>query len=1146
MFKINPLKQIKLILLMNLKYKSVYINNKEYTIKRYNELKKKNPRSITLQHDIFDKNGNELKYVKSKQNKFRSHFRINHNQKGTTNPMTDWHCLWGNYFLEIKEKIYNHKNMIKTNRRADVDLNKNKVIEFQHSCISKEEVDNRKHDWSLVDKEILWVIDGSDTIDVTELKNSKRIFLEFKSNPWKYESFISYDKIYIDIKDKLYKLNPKFVKSNMIDVQLPVSKEDFIDSLKKNKQLFTDEKINQTNIYVKQQGAGNGKTYGIVQLIQDEKFKHYDTFVYLTKQHSAVHVISSEIEDQKKRGDLNDVEIINQNKISKKYIINFKNKSNNNQRKIIIGTFDSFVYALGNHQIKACNKFVAMAKSIIDEELRCTRNGKVRYAGGIKLNKRLLLIGDEMQDLSEEYIKAVIKITRDRYVDFYGVGDLLQSISIKKNSFAFLYKNDLPNDTINVTKYKASNICRRFNNKKLVNFVNSVVPFSKEEYNLPKVKSFSETINDNSLKIFSGKSVYSHDNNDKIQEEIDEIMKHYKNEVEKNDYKPNDFLIVTPFSYKNILVDALNTNIRNFWKRKYNDKKYIKHSIFHKSDSGTSIDLTESDNATRIVSIHSSKGDGRPVVFVIGLTESGLKKFSNESNNLIYDSLIHVALTRMKTKLYVRLECNNDNIHRRIQKYMSESGDKYDIKPFLKISKSIKLESLFQNTQKQTKNFSICSEKIFKLTSYLDLPIEEEGNKELIDMKHHCVRYITFYILLILEIMKDKYHDTDENISLQQIYQIWKEIVDKDINYTLNSRTYYKNLYDKKYIKTNLPILKYSSEEGDYNKYSSFLEKQINKTRKKLSKFLRKGTNIKLKVLDSLIMYHLMQLSDQGKFGVLPISDLYDIIDLYKKAKPNDKDIYLQSHYNKINLISELYNKLKTDYVNLKWLLDHFVYFDGKSSDFEIYKKFNIIAYNNDVVLICYIKPQFNQLNYNEVMLDSIFDTFLIKNVKKNEDGIISENFKKFNGKKILTCVLSFDCKEPFIFDWSDIKNNDDLINVNNECIKGIIKDDLYSNFEIKNNNVYLFYKYYLEEFKNEEPLTIITKIIDTYSKIKDDDRHTNFPNYIDELFFEIKSSIKKKDKEKQLQILKNYTNRQTFMEEITYNLKEAVDNYFN
>lgn len=1131
---------------MSLKYNSVYIDNKEYTVKRYNELKKKNPKSIIFKYDIFDNNGKQLEYVQSKQNKFRSHFRIRHNQEGTTNPMTDWHCLWGNYFLEIKEKIYNHKNMIKSNRRADVDLNEKKVIEFQHSCISKEEVDNRKHDWNLVNKEILWVIDGSDTIEVTELKNSGRIFLEFKSEPWKYESFLSYNTIYIDIKNKLYKVNPNFVKSNMIDVQLPVLKEIFIDSLKKDKQLFTDEKINQTNIYVKQQGAGNGKTYGIVQLIQDEKFKHYDTFVYLTKQHSAVHVISNEIKDQMKRGDLNDVEIINENKVSKKYIINFKNKSKNNQRKIIIGTFDSFVFVLGNQQIKACDKFVAMAKSIIDEELRCTRNGNVQYAGGIKLNKRLLLIGDEMQDLSEEYIKAVIKITRDRYVDFYGVGDLLQSISIKKNSFAFLYKNELPNDTIKVTKYQPSNICRRFNNKKLINFVNSIVPFSKEEYSLPIIKSFNETINDNSLVIFNGKTVYSCDDDSKVQEEIDKIMKHYTNEVEKNNYKPNDFLIVTPFSSKNTLVDALNTSIRNFWKNKYNDKDYIKHSIFHKSDSGTSIDLTESDNATRIVSIHSSKGDGRQVVFVIGLSEYGLKMFSNESNNLIYDSLIHVALTRMKKKLYIRLECNNDNIHQRIQKYMSESGDKHNIEPYIKISKKIKLESLVQNIQKQTKNFNFCSEKIFKLTNYLDLPIEEESNKELIDMKHHCVRYVTFYMILILKIMEDKFNDLDENISIHQIYQIWRKIVDKDIDYTLDSRTYYKNLYNKDYIKTNLPILKYSSEEGDYSKYSEYLKKEINNTRKKLSKFLRKGSNIKLKVLDSIIMYHLMQLSDQGKFADLPISDLYDIIDLYKKAKPDDKDIYLKSHYNKINLISELYNKLKTDYVNLKWLLDHFVYFDGKSSDFEIYKKFNMIAYNEDVILICYIKPQFNQLNYNEIMLDSIFDTFLIKNVKNKDGDNISENYKRFNNKKILTCVLSFDCVKPFIFDWSDIKSNDDLISINNNSIKEIIKVELYSNFEIKNNNIYLFYKYYLEEFKNEEPLTIITKIIDKYEKIKDEDKNTIFPSYIDELFFEIKSSIKKKNKEKQLEILKNYSDRNIFIEEITYNLKEAINNFLN
>ena len=111
---------------------------------------------------------------------------------------------------------------------------------------------------------------------------------------------------------------------------------------------------------------------------------------------------------------------------------------------------------------------------------------------------------------------------------------------------------------------------------------------------------------------------------------------------------------------------------------------------------------------------------------------------------------------------------------------------------------------------------------------------------------------------------------------------------------------------------------------------------------------------------------------------------------------------------------------------------------------------------------------------------------------------------------------------------------------------KEIVKEELLSKFKSKNNNIFLFYKYYLEKFKNEEPLNIITKIIDTYEKIKDDDTHTSFPRYIDELFYDIKSSIKKKNEEKQLEILKNYTNKQTFMEEITYNLKEAINNYLS
>ena len=132
-------------------------------------------------------------------------------------------------------------------------------------------------------------------------------------------------------------------------------------------------------------------------------------------------------------------------------------------------------------------------------------------------------------------------------------------------------------------------------------------------------------------------------------------MEYYDKEVKNYNYKPNDFLIVTPFVSKNPLVNALDTAINLYWTNKNNENNFKRYSIFHKSEEGSSINLSDSENTTRIVSIHTSKGDGRNVVFVIGLDEKSLIKYSNESNNLIYDSLIHVALTRMKKKIICKI-----------------------------------------------------------------------------------------------------------------------------------------------------------------------------------------------------------------------------------------------------------------------------------------------------------------------------------------------------------------------------------------------------------------------------------------------------------------------------------------------------------
>ena len=91
---------------------------------------------------------------------------------------------------------------------------------------------------------------------------------------------------------------------------------------------------------------------------------------------------------------------------------------------------------------------------------------------------------------------------------------------------------------------------------------------------------------------------------------IEEIMKKYKFEVEVNNRKPEDFLIITPFTKDNSLISILETRIQLYWLKRENPEIYKNYAIFHKSESGTSINLAESNETTRLVSIHTSKGDG--------------------------------------------------------------------------------------------------------------------------------------------------------------------------------------------------------------------------------------------------------------------------------------------------------------------------------------------------------------------------------------------------------------------------------------------------------------------------------------------------------------------------------------------------------
>ena len=1144
-----------------------YINNKPMYVIDY--IKSNHNNKIACQK------GHELILVNGK--KIKPYFRHKNSCDVGGNYMTAWHSEWQSYFPTTEICFSCKPEQIKE-RRADVVLNETTTLEIQHSKYEREEIDNRKHDYELHNINIIWLIDGNKSINVKELEYSKRVYLEFTSEYWKYESFKSYEYIFIDINSKIYKVYPNEVKSHMIDVENYKSKEEFIVSLKNGINIWTNEAPEQCNLFIKQQGAGNGKTFGIIQMLEDDDKSNYTSFIYITKQHSAKHIIKTEFENQQHNFQyLKNIEIIENNK---KYIIKYFNEKSKNNCQIIISTIDSFTYSIGNKNHNYFDKFEGLIYSIIDGHIETKKCGTIDFCKiNPKLNKETLLVIDEFQDPPEYYAKAIIKIMRDKYIDVFIVGDRLQSISNEKNAFTYFLENEFP--SINIIKLEATNICRRFINPKLIDFVNNMISF--EKYNLPSITGYKEytEYNDENIEpliFFKGGRIDVLNKNDKneetISKEIEIIMSYYEKEINENNRFPEDFLIVTPFTNKNPLVEGLSLAINIFWENKFtNEPEYMKkwrsdssidnyyrYSIFHKSEEGSSIDLSESEYSTRIVSCHSSKGDGRKIVFIIGISESAIKKFSQLSNNLVYDSLFHVAITRMKEKLYIRYENNNDDISQKINKYIYKNLQTIcqENKPNIEISNKISYNNLLCNSFNN--NYELFYEKIINETN-LEKNIENiNDDKRIVDMGNHNIRYSSLYINILLEILNKENINTDIKIK-QQIKAILHDICESDITQVNSMKGYYTLLE----VDKEIPLIKISNRGKDYINYFNIILNFTKKIKDKIKFFLKNNNRLLLCPLECIILNFMIQISNQRKYSNINIIDIYDIIDIYNNSFNNDdachenclcktyfnklniieiknKKIdsmksYLVKHFEKINDIKNTMSMFHTKFPKINWLINHHVKYNG-NENFNIIQKFNLIGYDDANVIICYIKPQFNSLNYNKILMDSIFDTYLVNNVKKYDDkNKITENYNKFNGKKVLTCIFTLDNNEPYYIDWNNILYN------NNEIIREAIFIEIMEKYKLETNCLFYFYNYWRIFCPNTEknPSDFIR-----FLKEKHDENKKVpfiiFPKYIDDFISQIEFEIISiKGKTNKEQVLKNYDDKDYFRKKIEQKLEISI-----
>lgn len=964
-------------------------------------------------------------------------------------------------------------------------------------------------------------------------------------------------------------------------------------------------KENMGIIYFNQRGAGCGKTFESIQLIvNDMRFINKTTFIYLTKVHSAKDVIRNEFIEQLERGLLGDLNITEQDFSGRQYKITCINKLTGQEKQLIIGTIDSFTSAIvdKNEKITDGDRFRGIIKQIQGGKIYLN-HGIIKYAQkDHKLNNSTLIIIDEAQDLHSIYLDAFCTIINKTNIDLYIIGDKLQSIWSEHNIYTYIERSEL---NIQIENSNGINKVMRFHNNQLKDMVNQIINFNK--YNLPQIEDictnksckYKHENNIQPYTIFQTQPIYADDiDYNKIEKEVKKIISYMEIEVEMYNYLPNNFLFIFPFIKSNVLARQLEIALQQFWIDKFKDTEYqtkvlINHPYWskkiddnefysyvylHKSEEGQPIDLKVSEHSTRIMTIHASKGNGCEVVFLLGCSEGALKVFSKETGNLVYDSLLHVAITRQKKSIYIGIQDNNDDICKRF-KPLGIVGDK-DILPNIHNIKTF-------SQQSKLIDYCINCEETFKLIdegiiqdANLEYYLTENVNdsKTIIEWGHHTLRYHVSLYTMKMCIINNEICDK-EVFDKKQFVTILRKLAIKDTLYK-HHKDYIKFLtgemkeLDNKRTKGDfhetmiIPILRFDyMDTTPYYKYSVILYKIIVHIQEKIYISLTQKQIPILCPLECIVLEYMKQITSCHLRADLTIMEIYSIMYCYdlcssyidEKHITNNKCICdkcfkkenhyangiaytdvrtsIVKHYEHVELIKTIYNSYK-NYINTESTSDQYTYnIDHKihfktitDQNFSFSSEMPIIGYNRNQIIYIIFIAQFSLINFNKVIIDMLFKTLFINDCS-------DKDLERYNNKKIIACIISLDRVEPIFINLDITK----YINILLECISSY----LYKKYSDFNYDIYNFFEYCRKDTNRPSNINSFEY---TYDKLKAIETKNGskkqiyglLPDYY-KMFFNNTNIIFKTNKQYGINIANN---KEIFNKELNIKLQESINKF--
>ena len=962
----------------------------------------------------------------------------------------EWHNRIQNVFekTEIEFKCIN-ENQIR-DRRADVVIGEHKtIIEIQHSDIDIENINGRCNDYGQHKHKIIWFIDGN-TSDINLEQLTDGNYLIIFDNSWKYKSFTyNYDFVLLDIENKIFKIPVKKVCNKMILLKEWKPIDFVVEKLKTNPNNiwneWEDDNEIKATLTVHQKGAGNGKTFGIWKSISENMNK--ELFIVVTKQHSAKSVIRKELNDQAERNEfhiVDNIETFEEDVNNRKYIIEYKHNHSNRSCTVIIATIDSFIYNVCSKQNSNSNYFEGLLESL--KERGPTKvnkhTGSFYFAGkSLQLNKKTELWIDEAQDLNRLYFEGIVKLMLQTKIDVVIVGDKLQSLEYKIN-FMTCVEDSIPNININGNEVKI-NENRRIQVEGMAEKTNRLIYFSN--YQLPEIEPKNQLKPGNEpLEVLNSPCIYAGEkDNKKIEDYIELIIEKVEIEVNEHNYKPEDFLFLFPIMKNNVLAVELETKLNEYWIEKYNCDDYKQYAVLHRHEDGNVIDTSLSDEASRIVTIRTSKGDGRNVVFVLGVTEASLKILTrNDEIDLLFESYLHVALTRAKRKIYFGLQKNNDKIHKRF----GENG-LVGYKPI--INPKLSHDNIIQNID----NNKIID--ILKRNGIIDKQKEKNKNinsNEAIDWEYHCIRRAIYLQYAIFNIFNET---PKNNFKHSQLKKVLYDISNLGI-IVYAPKKFFNYINNCKDFSAGLPVCDLSHKR-EYEKITRKIIKIIGENQNNYK-------NNELSIgnqtpLEAIIQHYCIELYTRRQYIQTSHLTIYNIVNHYEKEETKITKLMDESKIIKEVTTRAMKQILKNNN-KVEWNIEHMLMVHGNTSELQIRNKdIPIIGWDDSNVYHFIFQSDFNELNYWDTIIKICIERFIIYNTGDKGKDIV-----KFKNKSIKTYLFILKQNDFELFDW-EFDNDSEF----NDELKLYIKESIVRHFSTFNTGLYQYCQYIKKDTKWKE-----------------------------------------------------------------------------